>query len=433
MSVKKNFVFEEPFATDIPNKVKLYLENSNLGSYLIEYLKNLDIKTAICEDYIDKDYLIDYQNFYCRSFENLERYTNRIHFFSHQFNQDDFIEYLENNDVKKLITSYLGFVVIKPIKGLNNTWLIGRTILKIPPNINGKFIKKKNEVSLFGIPLEVKSLPFQTQDQGVSACATIALWTSLNPLSNIFNIGYYSPSEITDISASFPSQFRIFPSSGLTWAQMINCVRSIGLDLEIINIKKAINDEIFTDAVKAYIDNKIPIIGKLFLKKKGESIRSHAIVIGGYRCDDGKIVEIYVHDDQIGPYSRTLPNNNSFKSWQNEWSKEGYEVTIDKLMIPIYHKIRLTYARIHGLYSKIKNKLIQKNDKFKSSLHLTTVQKFKKELLKKQFNDKKDVLIKFLPKYLWIIRIFSDNKIICDYAFDATSIFPKRVLFSIFY
>jgi len=422
---EKDKVLIEPFEPN--SKLEIYLKDCYLGENLIEYLNKLNTKSGICENYIDKDYLIDYQNFYCRSFDNHERYTKRIHFFSLNFNLEEFEEkYLNKYDeksIKELQDSYLGFIIIKPIKNQENKFLIGRTLLKIHSEINkpSKYVKHEYSVSLFGIPLVIKTLPFQTQDRRVSACATIALWIALNPLSYSLDIVHYSPSQITEMSASYPGLLRTFPSKGLTWDQMIKCIKSTGLDTEIINVGKYASDEIFTVAVKAYLENKIPLIGGLTLRKVNEPDLYHAIVISGYRCDNtGKIVELLIHDDQIGPYTSTLPIG-SFKTWENDWkTKSNMEVIIDKLMIPIYHKIRLTFPKIYAVYDKTKRLF----PNYRISLHLTTIQDYKKYLLKKKIKNKKNVLMKFLPRFLWIIRIFLTDEIKFDIAYDATSIIP---------
>lgn len=141
-------------------RLREYLDDSHQAEYLIRYLADLDAKTCVLEDkYVDKDYLVDYQKFYSRSFDEEKRFTERIHFFVEDFSTTKFEESLENYDV-----------------------------------------------SLFGIPLSVSSLPFQVQDQGVSACATIALWTALHPLADTYGIPRLSPAEITELSTSFPSE-----------------------------------------------------------------------------------------------------------------------------------------------------------------------------------------------------------------------------------
>lgn len=268
-SDKEYLFFESPFKPGCQLKDKL--EEISRGEFIVDYLKNLEVKTAIVEKYIDKDYLIDFQKFYSRSFKDHKRYTHRIHFFKNLFTADEFKYFLRINETSSLKSSYLGFVIIKPIKGQDAKWLLGRTILKPPKNKKKgyKYIKNNYKVSLFGIPLKIKSLPFQVQDRGVGACATIALWTAINPLSKIFEIGDYSPSEITEISSTFPSHYRTFPSSGLTWDQMISGIKKIGLDLEVINVEVAPNDELFVDAIKAYIENGVPLIAGLRLEKSG--------------------------------------------------------------------------------------------------------------------------------------------------------------------
>ena len=114
------------------------------AQYIMEYLiYTLTVKTGIIEnEYVDKDYLIDYSGFFARSFEKIERFTKRIHFFSNSFSQEDFegnISSFQNgfqgaeaehdliNDLKK---SYLGYVVIKPVEYSMGEPLIGRTLLK---------------------------------------------------------------------------------------------------------------------------------------------------------------------------------------------------------------------------------------------------------------------------------------------------------------
>ncbi len=440
---KKKTIFEEesviiePFAKNFtPYDI---IEKCCLGKYLIKYLNRLNAKTGIIEGYIDKDFLIDFQNFYCRSFENYRKITKRIHFFSQNINEEDFKKFISDFDeenIKELQDIYLGFVVIKPVKDHNDKWLVGRTLLETISDPNKlKNILVKYNVSLFGIPLEVNTLPFQTQDQRVSACATIALWTAINPLSNLFDTMNYSPSEITELSASYPSNYRIFPSSGLTWQQMLNCIKSVGLDIEVIDVAKYRNDDIFTNAVKAYIQTGIPLIAGLILEKPGGKKDLHAVVISGYRFDNnGVINEMFVHDDQIGPYSSVFPNP-SFKNWENEWSKNGIyiNVSVDKIMVPVYHKIRLTYVRMYALYEHINQKLEQISSKVRSGLQLTTVQSYKKFLLKKRFKNKKEILLKLLPRFLWLIQIYNDDKRIRDLVFDATSILPNNPIVTIHY
>jgi hypothetical protein len=312
----------------------------------------------------------------------------------------------------------LGFVVIRPIKDSDGNPLIGRSLLKTYPSKEDGdkrfFVSVDYDVSLFGIPLKVKSLPFQVQDQGVSACATIALWTALHPLADAFGIPRLSPAEITEKSTSFPSEYRTFPSGGLNWEQMINYVKSVGLDVEVINVEETKDDDIILTAIRAYIGAGLPLIGSLALAKEDYTGR-HAVVISGYRCDsDGKLTELYVHDDQIGPYSK-IKSDGSFKFWKNEWSGGGYKVSLEKLLIPVYPKIRLTFARILHDYLRIKQEIKKEIlNAFEADLdlelYLTTVQKYKKFLLEKSIKEKVKILAKSLPRFMWIIRVHYEKQ-----------------------
>ncbi len=400
---------------------------------MIRYLADLDAKTCVLEaKYVDKDYLVDYQKFYSRSFDEEKRFTERIHFFVEEFSKTRFEESLEYNDIEYLRKSYLGFVVIRPIKGSDRKRLIGRTLLNTYSDKKGSekrvFIRGNYDVSLFGIPLSVSSLPFQVQDQGVSACATIALWTALHPLADTYGIQRLSPAEITELSTSFPSEYRNFPSSGLNWGQMISCVKSMELDVETINVENIDDDDIILTAIKAYVKAELPLIGALKLTKENNPPEYHAVTISGYQCNNnGKLTELYAHDDQIGPYNRVTPGG-SFKRWKNEWNNRDYKVSLEKLLIPIYPKIRLPFARIYPRYLEIKERVINDyGDDFDFELYLTTIRKYKEFLLESTLKEKRKILIKSLPRFLWVLRAYYEGKPLKDIVFDGTAIYPKQV------
>jgi hypothetical protein len=419
-----------PFSSD---SLRGLLGNSYQGNYLLDYLSGLNAKTCILEgDYIDKDYMIDYQKFYSRSFFGYKRITKRIHFFATDFSPDDFEKSLENSNVKDLQESYLGFAVIKPIEDSNKNPLIGRSILKTCPSKAGDekrfFISRDYCASLFGIPLTVESLPFQVQDQAVGGCATVALWSAIQHLADIFGTPKHSPAEITEIATSFPSEFRAFPSTGLTWEQMINYVRSTGLDIETILCR---DDNIISIAVKAYIkEMKLPLIGLIKLPE-GE----HAVVISGYQCDSrGKVTELYVHDDQIGPYSRVKPDG-GFKFWKRSfkfWKNERYrkKIILEKILVPVYSKIRLTFPLIYPYYMRLSQVMKEKSKSFgvdlDFELHLTSVEEYKEFLLKNQIKDKIKILTYSLPRFIWIIRAYGENLPLIDWVHDGTMVDPRK-------
>jgi hypothetical protein len=178
--------------------------------------------------------------------------------------------------------------------------------------------------------------------------------------------------------------------------------------------------------VKAYTFARIPVIGTLKLSTQ-ESEDYHAVVIDGYQSDNyGNVTELYVHDDQIGPYSRVQPGS-SLTCWKNEWDTLGYKVELEELLVPIYHKIRLPFSYIYDHYSSKKNEVAQSG--YGLDLYLTTVQDYKNFLIGKQLKDKVEVLKNNLPRFLWIERLFEIGKRepMIDYILDGTAIHPRRL------
>jgi len=104
-------------------EIKRRLGKSPQAENVLNYLNcgEIETNTAIIEkEYIDKDYLLDYAGFYSRSFEKIDKFAERIHFFSGKFDQGDFEDVLknyniENKDITGKLGLYNGFVVLKPL------------------------------------------------------------------------------------------------------------------------------------------------------------------------------------------------------------------------------------------------------------------------------------------------------------------------------
>jgi len=425
-------------------KFKSFLGNSRQGRYISDYLIALNAKRCVVEnEYIDKDYTIDFQRYYSRAHKIISKYTHRIHFFSKSFSNKDFIEMLkgENDTLEDVLKKhYLGFVVVKPILDFNGDPLIGRTCLKTYPKIDGNmerhYLSSEQKATLYGIQLTVKSVPYQAQDRGVSACATVALWTALNTVSRLYDVRKVSPVEITEMSSTYPSRNRIFPQNGLTIEQMIICLRSLSLDAEVINITRQNNDFALKTAVKAYSNAGIPLIYILELIMQRNSAL-HATVNTGYKTDVARnIIELYIHDDQIGPYNKVLPimPANNLRYWDNEWIRVmGYNnLRVDYIIVPIYHKMRLEFNKIFSEYIET---IRSANEQFQEDANLDdtlldielllyTIQSYKNELFNKQIYNKEDVLTKTLPRFLWVIRFSYNQQTFLDQVFDGTATYP---------
>jgi hypothetical protein len=454
-----------PFNSDQVNSA---FGKSNHADYLRGYFKTLKAETCIIEEnYIDKDFTIDYQKFYCRTFNKPERETTRIHVFSSNFDEKRFFDSIDNNksdnkEVSYLIESYLGFVVMRPIEDKAKNSIVGRTLVKTYPpkerDIMRVFVTETYPSSLFGVPLKINSLPFQAKDRGVSACATVALWAALHPLKDTFDLPRHSPAEITEMATSFPSSNRRFPSSGLTSEQMMNYINLLGLDVEIIKPK---DDDAIHTAVKAYLFAGLPILASLKMTENSETKgkpdedfldKRHAVAISGYQMDNGRCIkELYVHDDAFGPYCKVEPDGN-FLTWKYDWAPRGYKVKLEDLRIPIYPKVRTTFyhifdeylnqrkkwednvnQRLETMLSQTQRKAEDEKDSirkeisnsFKLELILTSNKDYKAFLLGNSIKDKKDSLTKLLPRFIWVMRLYYKFEPIQDSIFDSTSIYAE--------
>ena len=134
--------------------------------------------------------------------------------------------------VQWLQDAYLGFSVIRPLPGSP----LGRTVVATfgPEEGSGRRREfggsRKYAVHLGGFELHVDGLAFQQQDQGVSACATIALWSAIHRVAPMEGIPAMTPAQITEAASRYylPGG-RSLPSQGLTVNQMCEAIRAGGL------------------------------------------------------------------------------------------------------------------------------------------------------------------------------------------------------------
>lgn len=414
------------------------------NNYYKDYFEHVSCKTMVIEkEYVDKDFLKDFSNYYVTCFQTYNRFCTRIHFFSSDFNQLAFEEILSNTTdlinikLTELNNSYLGFIVIKNLPKS----IIGKTCLKIYSDSESRNfpVLQKYEAHLAGIPLKISTLAFQEQDSVVAACATSSLWSIFQGTGRLFHHPILSPFEITQqATKDFPTRTRVFPNSGLTLEMMSKAIKNVGLEPLFINTN---NQEITKAAIYAYLKSNIPIMMGFYLQNKNtkSDIGLHAVAITGYNLPENcstvkytansnnnldfgitlksfQIDKIYVHDDQVGPFAKMEFNEISYQkdnSGQILRNKEtGAPITtwalstswgmknlthqfVSKpfaLLIPTYHKIRIPFEKILMQVYAFNNNLNQyaqqifpKANSLISDLvwdiHLTTVNDLKKELL----------------------------------------------------
>jgi hypothetical protein len=441
------------------------------AQYLDDYLSRPEINAQsviIEDDYVDRDYLEDFSNYYVKSFPPYERYCQRLHFFSEPFKEADIESALLKTDrdvVTRMQGSYLGFIVVRPLPET----VIGQTVLKTYPSLNRRYYPtiRDYQAHLFGIPLDVESLAFEEQDSSVAACATVALWSAFHKTHSLWATAKPQPVIITRDANVVRGPGRSLPSGGLNAIQIGEAIRSVGLEPEYYRVNEHTP---LASLIYAYVSAGIPVILTVFI----EGLEYHAITVVGYSKLDkpaaiqeppyatvqfhaGKRIDkFYVHDDGVGPFSRlpivhpnAIVHNPDPKllkfpiafesSW--EWRPDSSGVPPPKrfrgfipsaVIVPAYPKIRVTYFAVHSWLRRLMMLFNRLSAPFAGygvdvsrlewDLRLTTVNSFKQLLRKDYITHKRTsaLLPEPMPRFMWRATMLLDEKPVVDLIADAT-------------
>lgn len=442
------------------------ISNKLHSVYFRDYFSEIGASTIVIEvDYVDRDYLEDFSNYYVKCFSDYQRKCTRLHFFSLNFSQEQFKSALtgtppfEIDDFKK---SYLGFIVVKPLPKT----IIGRTCLKTYSEGTGRFFPSTRTyaVNLFGFNLSVESLAYQEQDQVAAACATSALWSIFHRTGLMFHHSFPTPIEITkSATCNLPAERRNLPNNGLTLEQMAHAIRNVGLEPFPV---KTPNEYILNSTIYAYLKAGVPIAMAILLVDTsvtphvtvGEG--GHAVAVTGF-CMKGiiptplqgtgflsrssRIEKLYVHDDQVGPFARmaidgvpVIANTANIFSISSSWKGQdgviGSVRAIPKaVLVPLYHKIRIPFEIVEKIVIAFdlffetfrQQGYLPLTERIEWDIHLSNVNELKQEILSS--TDLKDgfreeVLTTKLPKFLWRAIGLHQDRPVLELVFDATDI-----------
>ncbi len=452
------------------------ISGSRRTRYFQQYFEELKAKTILVEkEYVDRDYLHDYAEYYDRCFRDYPRRTRRLHFFSMDFSLEDFEQALvsesEGGIAPELQASYLGFIVVKPLPQT----IIGRTCLQTYSDDSGRRnfpCLRGYPVNLYGLELEVQTLAFQEQDQVVAACATSSLWTCLQGTGKLFQHPIPAPVEITKWAGDqIPDNVvaggaRSFPNNGLTGRQMAHAIRRVDLEPHIIRTGDRYN---LHSALYAYLKGKIPsILSTQVMERKGDTQTyrgAHAVAITGYSLRDdaehspqsgfrlraAKIDKLYVHDDQVGPFCRMsweqlpspeqLGEEEQYYALKTSWSDSLY-YSPDFILLPLYHKIRIPFSLIHDemmILDAMMATLRQEDDPDAEppewDIFLTTVNDYKSSIRHEYTpvgtDIKRGSLYARMPRFLWRATVRREGAIQMDFLFDATGVAQHSLLVNV--
>ena len=340
--------------------------------YIDSYVRKLGCQSVLVEShYIDRHYMEDYSVFYSRNLYPFENFCRRLHFFTCR-GEEVLARLRELRNRARTLTRteyrakseefsqscYLGFSIIKPLPGSP----VGRTVLRpYPEEADGDILRRfpslrQYTVHVGGLALTVQGLAFQQQDVGVSACATTALWSSLQKFQDFEDIGSATPAQITLLASQYNLPFgRAMPSEGLSLDQMCQAVRALGVSP---NLFQSIDFETARSYLYSALSSET---APVLILSDPTSDNYHAVVavgmdvrtpheptLTGFVDDQASdLVGLYLHDDRIGPYiptpvHRTPQGHLSLELPDGPWN-------LSHILIPMHAKVRLSFSGLRNV------------------------------------------------------------------------------------
>jgi hypothetical protein len=437
---------------------------------------------VIEENYVEKDYLIDYVSYYAEFFNSPSPKCIRLHFFANNKDYPVTIDEFYRKFCDALLYEqpskdfwehdYLGFITVRPIPVFN----IGFTLLK---HYNSSIKLKAQErkfwgigdykVHLFGKEVFIPSVAFHEQDANLAACATISIWTVLQAAHKNYGIATKSPGEIThDADVIAFNGNRLVPNEGLVIPQICKSLVTEGLVTEVREVfikteEGYVFDWLyFKKLVNAYSTLKIPIILAMNVPDDGYEGNGHAVAIVGQNeltfseeewskqqmesepitWIANQINKIYVHDDAWGCFARMSFLENKGHGLSSLWGHYGNDQDKDKpsrpdsLIIPVLPQVRISYEIIEEVvtfFDEIFDLLELKESSFRWNIQLFSNEDYKAdfnmistklspndERLKDFQNFQLSFLKSSLPSYIWVATCFMNNQEGLVLIFDAT-------------
>lgn len=355
-------------------------------TYLGKYLQQLQCRTIVLEShYVDRDYIEDMALYYARSLRSPANYCQRLHFFTNAFEEATWRQWVSDANagraaevVRELQTHYIGFCVVRPLPGSP----IGRTVLATlgPASGDGRIRRftalRDYSVHIAGMGLQISGLAFQQQDQGVSTCATTALWSSLHQVAPMEELQVPTPARITESASRYylGEIGRWLPSGGLSISHICEATRAVGLAPLVIRGVSPDHDR--AQLLGYSLSGFAPVLA-IMPAAGGEG---HAVCVVGLKLGDPQphpiaalhfreaataVLGVYVHDDRLGPYAgATIVSRTVGKPPESPQVRTGLDIVwpdgtlepaewyVYAMVVPVPIKLRLTIARMRqlGLY-----------------------------------------------------------------------------------
>lgn len=250
------------------------------------------VRSLVVEQrHLDADWRSEHGAFHGRLFRRHPSVTHRWHLFTSD---------VDPADVTRLdASSYRGYTTLRPLPATP----VGTTMIAPPPGLAGGVRCEATErVSLFGTPLQVRGMPFLSQDAEYLRCAHATLWMVLRHAHLAHGVPRHTTAEVHDAALGGMIVGRQVPSEGLSVQQMMSGATRLGLSPGLVHLpgSRSEDDEAgmltLGGILCRYVNSQAPPV---------VISRAHAWVVVGYRRvapEAGAGVRLWRHDDARGPY-----------------------------------------------------------------------------------------------------------------------------------
>lgn len=242
--------------------------------------------------YIDADWRSEHARFYTTTYMRYPSVAHRAHFFTKPLPPD-------LSDLSDLTDSYKGYSVLRPLA----VQPVGRTMIEPPPELaDGIRCEAVESVDVLGWKMTVRGMPFISQDAQYMRCAHSDMWMVLRHSYLRHQLGQKLPAQIHDATMGGLVVGRQLPSEGLSVAQMMAGLATLGLSPATLPLPETLADSnaqgilgLFGILCRYVNSNISPMVVS----------KNHVWVIVGYTRQPSAAhpnVTLYRHDDALGPY-----------------------------------------------------------------------------------------------------------------------------------
>jgi hypothetical protein len=180
---------------------------------------------------------------------------------------------------------------------------VGRTMIAAPPELlEGVRCEGDDTIDLFGWRLQIRAMPFISQDAQYLRCAHAALWMVLAHARFVHGLPRRLPAEVHEAALGGVIVGRQLPSDGLSGQQMLGGLTALGLSPSILSLPAdraadASAGHLSLHGVLCrYINSAMPPI---------VTSQVHAWVVTAYLRKPSQghgAIQLWRHDDVRGPY-----------------------------------------------------------------------------------------------------------------------------------